>query len=324
MNHQRPLYMSAQALAQWKVTRPKIEKYFKSPDEFQKADYLQSLTETSQKFFLPEDGLYFEDTDPDSYVGDFHLPFRHVALEFSCTGASNWGRAVNKMIVVAGEMVVDSRDGDKLNALGPIDPNEEYDDSGEKVASIFVWMHGAHGTTHDWVPIPMMAVLPYSPLGALRGQVQYDPHFHIWGPGWAEAIFRMGGSKDPEITKKMMAGCLNDGIIILLQMCSVLNCSNVRHELVKEPKFINMKRMQKGEPRLDSYRILMVTDEEKVRYDHEDRGEPGWTGQHRRQHVRRGHIRRYQTGRAIWINQMIVGKHNPVKAHKDYKVRHRA
>jgi hypothetical protein len=307
--------MSAHALQDWKAIKPKIERYFANLDERQKCKYMEQVTEVAQKFLLPDNGLYFDDRDVDNYVGDFHLPFRHVACEFSCD--DSYGE-VDKIIVVAGEMSVDSRNGDAMTAISTVD-GRDFDHQGQKVAAIFVWMHASGAGLADWIPIPMMAVLEYSPIGTLRGQGKFDPHYHMWGKGWAEAIIK-GTKADPTLVRQLMASCLQDGILVLLQMCSVLNCSNVRHEEIREPKFINMKRAAKGKPKLDAYRILTVDDGEKVRHEGE-RSDAGWTGVHRRQHVRRGHIRRYQTGRCIWINQMVVGRAEFGKLDKDYKLR---
>jgi hypothetical protein len=104
----------------------------------------------------------------------------------------------------------------------------------------------------------------------------------------------------------------------LFHFCSAVNCSNVTHETVKAPKFINAKRKAKGEPPLYEYRILTVD----VRPRHETTGEP--TGRHHaspRQHIRRGHIRHYKSGKNVWVQQMMVGDPARGRVDKDYEIR---
>lgn len=308
----RPQYLSTKALRDQKQLEPFLLRAGVEKNELAMWNYSHRILEIGQKFLLPEDGLYFDDCDPQHYIDNFRLPFKQTVLEFHLKPL---GQArINKMLVAATEMEMEHTDNDvvlKHLRLGQPCAYDKPTTAAQVFAWIFCW--------NEWVPLPVCGFIPYANLGEKRVALD-DIHFWNWAPVLSNVKFLVDkATSDGRSMEQVATNSMKVAMMSLLQTVAVLNCSNVRHELVKEPKFINMKRMAKGEPKLDSYRILMVDDREKTRYDHEDH-EP--TGAKRRQHVRRGHIRRYQTGKTIWINQMIVGKDNPVKAHKDYKVRH--
>jgi hypothetical protein len=87
-------------------------------------------------------------------------------------------------------------------------------------------------------------------------------------------------------------------VVALLSLLNALACSNVRIER-SEPR-MRRKKSASALP-FDTYHVLTV-------------GPPGTgphgslTGGHRspREHLRRGHIRRLEDGRRIWVNATVV------------------
>jgi hypothetical protein len=106
-----------------------------------------------------------------------------------------------------------------------------------------------------------------------------------------------------------------DEVGALLCLLNVLGCRNV-HVAKSTPK--NHKTKVKSALPFDAYSILTI--------DAPSKGGSilGMAGNHRspREHLRRGHIRRLEDGRRIWVSATVVGSSNgsgTVK--KDYRVK---
>lgn len=98
---------------------------------------------------------------------------------------------------------------------------------------------------------------------------------------------------------------------VLLGFLNALSCSNVRVERNDPPK--PNAKLKKAIP-FDSYHVLVL------------RGSQGMgalkSGDHRspREHLRRGHIRRYESGMKVWVNATVVNAGVGGKVSKDYRV----
>ena len=97
---------------------------------------------------------------------------------------------------------------------------------------------------------------------------------------------------------------LLDEINAVLELIEALSCSNVRHEPLPVRK-LNKAAAKRGALPFDEYRILVVNAPGK---QDADQGHSAGAVTHRspREHLRRGHIRTYQTGRRIWVNSTLV------------------
>ena len=97
---------------------------------------------------------------------------------------------------------------------------------------------------------------------------------------------------------------LLDEINAVLELIEALSCSNVRHEPLPVRK-LNKAAAKRGALPFDEYRVLVVSAPGK---DGTDQGRSVGAMAHRspREHLRRGHIRTYQTGRKIWVNSTLV------------------
>jgi hypothetical protein len=97
---------------------------------------------------------------------------------------------------------------------------------------------------------------------------------------------------------------LLDEINAVLELIEALSCSNVRHEPLPVRK-LNKAAAKRGALPFDEYRVLVVNALGKEATDHHH---PAGAATHRspREHLRRGHIRIYQSGRRIWVNSTLV------------------
>lgn len=100
---------------------------------------------------------------------------------------------------------------------------------------------------------------------------------------------------------------LLDEINAVLELVEALSCSNVRHEPLPVRK-LNKSAAKRGALPFDEYRVLVVSapgKEGAAAHAHE-RSVGEATHRSPREHLRRGHIRIYQSGRRIWVNSTLV------------------
>jgi hypothetical protein len=120
-----------------------------------------------------------------------------------------------------------------------------------------------------------------------------------------------------KLSKEQLEAFLISSAHGIFEFLEALTCRNVYiHSLEPIDESKNKKRAAKGKLPLYETKILVVDSSEKT-VDTEWKG-----GKHAspRQHLRRGHIRRYPTYN-IWINNMVVGKSADGKIEKSYSVK---
>lgn len=106
---------------------------------------------------------------------------------------------------------------------------------------------------------------------------------------------------------------MTDDLGCILGFLNALQCSNVRTDTIQPRK---AGKTVKAALTFDEYHILTI--ETASSSDAQNAG-----GSHRspREHLRRGHIRRLESGRKIWINAAIIGAGKGAgKISKDYQV----
>lgn len=123
-----------------------------------------------------------------------------------------------------------------------------------------------------------------------------------------------------EITKDFpgIPNIINDYIYevrVLLSFLNALQCSNVHTEKTRLP--LSKKERSKSAISFDEYHILTVDVPGKVT---EGSGK-GIKGTQKREHLRRGHIRRCANGLKIWVNATVINAGKGLnKVKKDYLV----
>lgn len=102
---------------------------------------------------------------------------------------------------------------------------------------------------------------------------------------------------------------------VVLSFLAALQCSNVIQSDLPAPKFINKSRAKKGKLPLFSYKVLTIDTKGKTEQSKAGAG----TGNTKRVHLRRGHIRRL-TDKTVWVNPCVVGDKSKGMITKDYRV----
>ena len=96
-------------------------------------------------------------------------------------------------------------------------------------------------------------------------------------------------------------------LITLFELCEALSCSNVGHQPIdKINKNMNARRVKGGKLPLFEIHTLTIESEESGNFAHLVSCASLTEHGKKRQHLRRGHIRRLPKGN-IWINSMTVG-----------------
>lgn len=98
----------------------------------------------------------------------------------------------------------------------------------------------------------------------------------------------------------------------ILQLLNMLACANVRTEKVSQKQ-----SSKKDALPFDSYRVLLIEQRQPAKAG------PSTGGTHRspREHLRRGHIRRYESGLKVWVNAAVVNAGVGGLVTKDYAVK---
>lgn len=97
---------------------------------------------------------------------------------------------------------------------------------------------------------------------------------------------------------------------------AVLACSNVETQENKPPRFINEKRIKKGKVPFFSYWTLHIKQNKSVKNN-----EQSGTHASPRLHLRRGHIRRLEGGKTVWVTHCLVGEKSTGIVQKDYLIK---
>lgn len=104
---------------------------------------------------------------------------------------------------------------------------------------------------------------------------------------------------------------------VLLELCEALSCKNVQPSIYQEASPKNDNRIKSGKLPFYETKFLTINATGSKGKDNKT----GVKGSHAspRQHLRRGHIRRLETGN-IWVNSCVVGDATIGKIKKDYHV----
>lgn len=99
-----------------------------------------------------------------------------------------------------------------------------------------------------------------------------------------------------------------------MDMVQALSCINVGVEVIRQPKSLNRARASSRKLKLVEYKVL------KISATKPNGGCVGGAGRSPRAHLRRGHIRRLQSGKRTWVNATFVRGNGEGFVHKSYQV----
>jgi hypothetical protein len=139
-----------------------------------------------------------------------------------------------------------------------------------------------------------------------------------WLLGGGACIFEIDGAIEEERsligyadTHEKGFGALNG----LTELMLMLSLSNVTTKTIIAPEAINRKRQRNGKLPLYDYHVLLIDGKETCSRESSDS-----TDRSIRSHFRRGHIRRLNDGRRVWVKQAYVHGRTAGFVDKDYMV----
>jgi hypothetical protein len=131
------------------------------------------------------------------------------------------------------------------------------------------------------------------------------------------------GQENEQARYKAALRDIGSELLALLELCEALSCSNIKHEVMEyyDAK-MNQRRINDGKVPLYETRTLWLDAPGTIVKGNND----GLGGTHRspRQHLRRGHIRRLQNDKKVWVNSAIVGAKNGGVICSNYAIREAA
>lgn len=255
--------------------------------------------EAAEHFALPEGGQLLADGLKGLVNEDIKLPFEMMTVECSWVNPADRHKRRDALAVVQAPQ----------HLFMTHAPNAQFS----------VCVVAFNRKTQMWILQPLfaavMAVLPDS--GGSRVQVEA---FQLLPEAYEDYIMTKAYGDDKEAAHESMQWNVHHETFAVLELLEALSCSNVKTQRIQQatPEE-NARRIRRHKRPLLAYRELVL------RTSAQDsplvpRGGPSDRAPVR-QHLRRGHIRRYESGLKLWINQMIVGDPTRGTVNKHYVVK---
>lgn len=274
----------------------------KYPKYAQTARALLHDAPATVKFVLPDDGLIFD----DGFKGvpdDFRLPYPAILLEFYCTYKETGQK---------GKVIVYAYQRDKSILILCLENNTGKNGKERWDLMPFVAECMAMGEAGELDNAVTMQVLEEKnlTLDTARRIPQAAVRHWDMGPITIDAF----GDKWKALAYTSMSPAQS----AVFSLIEALSCSNVGSEPLPVRK-ANKGALKRGVLPFDEYRVLTV------RPGHGSSSADGdihlgATGRSPREHLRRGHIRRLQNGKKIWVNAHVVNAGAQGKLHKTYNI----
>lgn len=241
--------------------------------------------ENSQKFILPDHGFLLDDNELKALGDDdIHLPFEHIALEYACPDDPEW--VPTEDLVQFPKRILLATE-----LLGQI-----------HIIKSFCNKKGFWQTEGP-------VLLPTSNWGNRSNK----------GDGGGFALRLADASGETRVDQNRWQEFFATDVWVLVAFLNALACSNVTAQPLKPPAPIPGRQPKKNPKAQDVYHVLVLTtDPDQPGAVHGTSG----PGASKREHMRRGHIRRLADGRKLWINATVVNAgHNFGRVSKDYQVK---
>jgi hypothetical protein len=282
--------------------------------------YLIGALRTGEKFLMPNKGRLIDNRMPaEEMIKNLKLPFPITICEFS--------------YIETGEDDVSVGPGQIRSSKRIVVCIERPDDTGYFVTSVDYLDKDA-----IWQYCPIMQFISYdlkllerddsTPLHPLllhyvkdKNPKTFNIQTYVTSPWLIEFISQVQGIPRPDLAERLDIELSSDWQTVV-DLCNVLNCSNVVMDKLAAPKLINKKRERSGKTPFYEYHVLKIKADRVVREGrgagHGDRLPP-------KEHIRRGHIRHYHRDDpdkhfTRFIKQQWIGDRSRGRVEKDYEI----
>ncbi len=292
------------------------------------------------KFKLPDGGRYFETSELDDSVFEcLHLPYPVVALEadVSVFGDERLIQSGPLKEMMSSRRIVLCRES---NASFKLDHQAEASLVEELGPGIFFQVVFYSDDAKFWSTNSMGAFLPrrnsVEQLSTIEEtwvrqvESQRQTENGVSYPKTTqsavlrpilllpELFFQLEQELGLENARQRAHMDFQDEFVMLLQFCIMLSCQNVTtHTQPQTTEAKNAKRIRHGKLPLYEYKILEL----KSNASGQSSGDAGGTHESPRCHLRRGHIRRLESERRIWVRAAVVGNPHRGVIEKEYDAR---
>jgi hypothetical protein len=269
---------------------PNYEEYY--PEVAEEMRRVLNKASKAEKFILPVSGKIIND-GLKGLPEIIRLPFPVVVLEYyypeDLVDEVNPGTPSHKRVIVAIE-------------------NEDLID-------VYELSHRSIGERPGWTFVPYKAFITPATVTLKQGE---SPTLHMRTKcvGSPRMLVENFGLE----WKQMSTNDLVTPFFVLLEFIEALSCSNVTYSDKMIP-ITTPAKQKKDALKYSSYRVLSVTVKDSgtsssgyVEGEHSP-------GRSKREHLRRGHIRRYKSGLKVWINNIIVNAGKGGVVSKDYLIK---
>lgn len=274
-----------------------VNQRFFTSDYATQALQLLNAAQRAVKFVLPDNGRIF-DSKFKGLPSILKLPYPAILIEYRCTASGGLAEelfgsiateSAPKRIVYAEQMdngilvaaaVAYEKDGKDLWQVMPYYAEILSD---QNIAGDEVIHNAPEGLNHEKI---QGVYTRFSDMGGMAKK--------MFGDAWENHAYTD----------------MFDETTAVLSLIEALSCKNVGVEMISARK-INKSALKRDAFKFHDYHILTVTSSNSSGVD---RG-----GSHRspREHLRRGHIRRLESGN-IWVNSTVVNAGTKGKIHKVY------
>lgn len=308
---------AAQAQSGLKAWADAVEHVY-SQDAKAVREFSESIGEAVH-FALPDNGRIMEDGLKGLKGINLRLPYPSITVEFFVDEKAPFRPELEtrapKRLAFAYEV-----------PEGMLDDVPEFSEGGVIVfAANFV--EGDNGTGGYWSPIPMGLAIPrrWEGWGGLAVQPSMAPAENgatfacVSAPLCHEIYAKMVYEFGEEQAELYAHHDIQDEATAVLELCEALACSNIESEVI-EPvdQRKNAKRIKQGKLQIYETRRLVI--KAPLTRSAGSHAQGSGDRQGPREHLRRGHIRRLQDGRRIWVQSCVVGSRENGVIHKSYAI----
>lgn len=259
-----------------------------------------NLCKQAQKFMLPENGVMHADYDlralDDSL--ELRLPYPVIALEFY--------RETKDDILLPNKVRISRF----IYLLSENGPNNIYDINFISSRCLVYSDHHKMWSLYSYMDFPTVGYFT-----DLSGTRAINVRTASYGEHLKESCKLLGFTEESIVSENLSAEFSSD-LFIIFNFLNIMQCQNISVERLPPKKSFTGQGKGNSLP-FDSYNVLTVG-----ALRHRDKRE-GVTlgGSHAspREHLRRGHIRRYQDGKTVWVNATVVNPGIGGKIVKDYR-----
>ena len=250
-------------------------------------------------FLLPLEGEIVKHTTPVklSYE-DLRLPFDNCVFEYEVKHEKQY-----------------DKDGREFTMTHTIVIVQKWQvDDGTCILVLPLWrIMESNGVSYWTPPMNGLALLPTATI-SVNGDSTIDVSgFTVIGSSWDKAQERY-----KEMQVKDAISNISMELSVVAHFAMLCGCDNITAKKVHtvDKKLAKRTAERNGTPHNDYWMLDVYMNEEY------EGSESGSGGSHSspRFHVRRGHIRRYQTGKTTWVKQHTVGTPELGVIKKDYRV----